>query len=157
MVCGTIEVDFDGSQEVNLKMADMLHPSTPARPDMDIREDITSLIVRYPPLSSERHLIEFSVEQGVVRFRGHIGNAINRGYLLEHTARVPGVRRIDAGLLFDQEAMRLDIGRVLPEGVMVNVRYSAVVLSGRPVSGEDIGLIAQQVANMPGVQKVIVA
>lgn len=132
-------------------------PSSAARPDMDIYEDIASLIMRYPPLSAERNLIEYSVDQGVVRFHGYIGNAINHKYLLSHVALVPGVRRIDDSLLFDQELMRLNIGRILPEGVIVNVRYSSVVLTGTPVSGEDIAQVAQQVANLPGVQKVIIA
>lgn len=138
-------------------MAETTASVTP-RPDVDIRQDIADIIVRYPPLNAERHLIETYVQNGVVRFTGYTANNINRGYLLQHARNVPGVLNIDADDLHDQEAMRIYVGRLLPEGVQANVRYGSVVLSGRPMdTSVDIADVAQQVANAPGVKKVVVS
>jgi osmotically-inducible protein OsmY len=134
----------------------MAEPQAPAvRPDVDIREEIGAIIVRYPPLSAERRSFDVSAKGGVVRFTGYLSTRIHYRYLIEHTRQVRGVEAIDDSRLYISEDLRLTIGRLLPEGVQATVRGGTVVLIGSPHDGA-IDALAQRVAHVPGVERVLV-
>ncbi|MDZ4770904.1 MAG: BON domain-containing protein [Chloroflexota bacterium] len=125
------------------------------RPDMDIHKQITSIITQYPPTASDRFYIITSVQDGVVVLSGHVKTPINRRYLINEIPKVPGVRALDSSSLFDDETIRIEAGRRLPQGVMANVRYGTVALSGEVPAGTDLDVIAAAVSAVPGVLRVV--
>lgn len=125
------------------------------RPDVDIYQDIEQIIVRYPPMVNDRHHIKTSVENGVVNLAGHLRSGITRRYLLDSVAQIPGVVSVDSSQLYDDEAMRLNVGQHIPSGVFVNVEIGLVILSGRQPPGTDAAKLIDQVKAAPGVRQVI--
>lgn len=133
----------------------MAEIETSLRADLDIAEDVATIVATYPPLQADRHNLRVDVQDGVVHFSGYLMTPISRYYLVELTAEVPGVQGIQDDGLFNDEALRLEIGRVLPPGVLVHVRYGTVVLSGhRPADMTDDQLAAA-VSAVPGVKRVV--
>jgi len=127
--------------------------STP-RPDIDIRQDVYNLIQHYPPLAADQHQIHVLVTDGVVTVAGHVKSQPSRRYLLDAIPKVAGVKTVNGAALYDEDALRREIGKVTPTGVQVNVRYGSVILTGTlpPDMTED--LFAQLTA-IPGVEKVV--
>lgn len=128
-----------------------------ARPDIDILGDVNDLIVTYPPLAADRHHVHLSVKSGVVVLTGHCKTPINRMYLIERAAAVPGVIGVNADELYDDESIRLNVGKQLPYGVYANPMFGVVVLTGAlpaDVSQDDLILHA---AEVPGVVRVVTA
>lgn len=130
--------------------------STALRPDIDIREDVVSIIVKYPPLAADRFHIAVDVVNGEVILKGHAASPINRTYLVDFAALVEGVKGVDALQFYDDESLRLAAGRLVPQGVNVNVRSGTVLLSVTPADG-NIDEIAQAIAGIPGVNRVLVS
>lgn len=124
------------------------------RPDMDIQNDILAIIVQYPPTSADRHQIEVSVTDGQVMLKGHVKTPINRRYLINQIPAVSGVQSVDCSQLYDSETIRLEVGRRLPQGVIANVRFGTVVLTGELPENVNVEALAQSVANVPGVARV---
>lgn len=118
--------------------------------------DLHAIIVKYPPTNADRRHIHVRVENGHVYLTGYVGTQIHRRYLHDAMLRVDGVRAVHVDHLWDDETIRLELGRVLPEGVMGVSHYGAVVLTGRAPEGTDLALLAAQVARLPGVEKVVV-
>lgn len=133
-----------------------VQPITTVRPDLDIREDIITIIAKYPPLAADRFHIEVNVVNGEVILTGHVSSPINRTYLVYFAAQVEGVKKVDTRHFYDDESLRLAAGRLVPQGTSVNVRSGVVLLSGVPV-GDNVDAIAQAVAALPGVIRVIVS
>ncbi|MCS7071953.1 MAG: BON domain-containing protein [Anaerolinea sp.] len=129
------------------------HSAPAARIDSDIVEDIHTIIVKYPPTNNDRHHIHVRVEDGVAYLSGHVQTPIHRRYLQEKVALVNGVREVNVTELHDDETIRLEVGAVVPEGTQVNVRYGVVLLSGAPIDEA----VAERVASMPGVVRVVTA
>ncbi|CAG1771662.1 hypothetical protein BAC2_01874 [uncultured bacterium] len=123
------------------------------RPDMDIDADVIDIILRYPPLVSDRHHIQVKVNDGVVSFIGHTSNPINRGYLVDRVMALPGVVDVNAEALYDDVNISLATGQVLPTGVIANTYYGTVVLSGKAPA--DVDTVAMRVAQVPGVVRVV--
>jgi hypothetical protein len=126
-----------------------------ARPDIDIDDDVLNIILRYPPLTNDRHHIDMWVEDGVVFLKGHTATPINRRYLLERISEIPDVVGVNADGFYDDANISLDVGQVVPPGVLANSRYGTVVLSGKLPADTDVDAIAMRVAQIPGVQRVI--
>lgn len=126
-----------------------------ARPDLDIVEDVQTIIVRYPPLNNDRHKIHVTAENGVVFLSGYVSTPINRRWLVDRAAQVRGVIAVNDEALYDDETLRLDVGQVIPPGVIANVRYGVVVLTGRLPEGTTAEALAETVAAIPGVRQVI--
>ena len=124
------------------------------RPDMDIREDITNIIVTYPPLAADRFRIDVGVVNGEVILKGHVSTPITRTYLIDYSALVDGVKAVDSRNFYDDESLRLASGKFISQGINVNVRSGTVVLSGTPTDG-NIDEIAQSIAALPGVIRVV--
>lgn len=136
-------------------MAESLTTST--RPDVDIRADIYEIIVHYPPLAVERQYIDVQVEAGRVILSGNVSNPINRRYLVDRAAMVPGVTAVDAERLADDISINTAAGRLLPRGVVAHSHHGTVVLSGSLPEDVDLDAVANRVASLPGVRRVIAA
>lgn len=113
------------------------------------------IIARYPPLTADRHRMDVTVQTGVVILNGHVKTPITRLYLVERIAELEGVRGISADSLFDDETIRFEVGRRLPDGVIANVSYGVVVLSGHLPAGTASEQVAQSAGAVPGVSKVV--
>lgn len=127
--------------------------SSTIRPDMDIDDDVAGIIVRYPPLATDRHHIRVNVENGVVYLSGHTTTPINRRYLVDRVAALPGVVGISDEALFDDVSISLATGQAIPKGVIANSYYGTVVLSGKAPA--DVDSVAMRVAQIPGVVRVV--
>ena len=122
------------------------------RPAEDIAEDIAALVRHYPPLVQSRSWFTYQVADGVVTLEGHIKSAIAEGILLDNLPRIPGVIRVDSSGLFNDEDLRLALGKLLPVGVTLYVDYGYVVIMGSlPARRKPEALIAR-LAKVPGVR-----
>lgn len=124
------------------------------RPDLDIHEDIEDIIVHYPPMVNDRHHVKISVENGVVKLVGHMKTPITRHYLTETIPTVKGVAQVDDSQLYDDEGIRLEIGKLIPLGVFANIEYGVVILSGRLPQGIDSAALIEKVKGVSGVRIV---
>jgi osmotically-inducible protein OsmY len=128
------------------------------RPDVDIIEAIEDRIAHYPPATRDRHHIQVSSQGGLVTLKGNVKSPNTRSVLLETLPQVEGVKSVNADELYDDESIRLDVGRLIESGVMfANIEYGVVVLSGRLPSGKSAEEIVRQVAQVPGVRRVVTA
>jgi osmotically-inducible protein OsmY len=128
------------------------------RPDVDIIEDIEDRIAHYPPAMRDRHHIQVSSQNGLVTLKGNVMSPNTRSVLLETLPQVEGVRAVNAHELFDDESIRLDVGRLIEPGTMfANIECGVVVLSGRLPSGMTAEACVRQVAQVPGVRRVVTA
>jgi osmotically-inducible protein OsmY len=115
--------------------------ATNNRPASDIEEDIRDLIRSYDPLKQARPFLDFHVEDGKVTLSGHVRSMQARRVFVDNVPDIPGVKKMDDKKLYDDETLRLDIGKVLPRGVRVRVNYGAVTIAGQlpaDASAEDI-------------------
>jgi len=135
-------------------MVDQAQPK--ARADADMLADLHAIIVKYPPTNADRKHIHVRVEDGRVYLTGYVGTPIHRRYLHDAMLRVDGVRDIHVDHLWDDETIRLEVGRVLPEGIMGIAHHGTVVLTGHAPAGTDMAQLAAQVTRLPGVEKVVV-
>lgn len=126
-----------------------------SRQDMDISEDIQTVIAHYPPLTADRHHVRVHVQSGVVILEGHVKTPITRLYLVERVAMLDGVRGVSADGLYDDETIRLEVGHCLPDGVLANPAYGVLVLNGDLPEGMTEVEVAQLAASVPGVSKVV--
>ncbi len=129
----------------------------PVRPDVDILADIEEIIVHYPPLQQDRHHFKVRVQSGSVVISGHVRTPITRGYLLDHVSTVADVNEMDATSLHTEEEIRLAAGGLVPNGVLVNVRYGAVILNGSLPEGASAEAVVHEVAQIPGVERVVIS
>jgi len=125
------------------------------RPDMDIEEDIHTMIAHYPPLQADRHRFDIDVVDGVVIPHGHVKTVISRRYLIDQIAKVRGVLSVNSDRLYDEEDIRLEAGQRIPTGVIINVSYGAVILTGALPEGATEEEVARAVAQVPGVERVV--
>lgn len=128
------------------------------RPDVDIAVDIHEILVHYPPLALDRHHVQVKVQSGVATLSGHVKTPMSRRYLVERAAQVPDVTQVQADALFTEEGIRLAAGPVVPEGVIVNVRYGVVILTTVAALPADVSMeaVTAKVQAIPGVEQVIV-
>ncbi len=130
---------------------------TPVRPDVDIQNDIEEIIVHYPPLQQDRHHVQVRVQSGNVALSGHVRTPITRRYLLERVRAIADVAEVDAESLHSEEEIRLAAGGVVPNGVLVNVRYGTLILNGTLPEGVSAEDVVRNVSQIPGVERVMVS
>jgi hypothetical protein len=131
------------------------HP-TALRADLDILEDIEHLIAQYPPSRKDQHSIHVQVKDGHVTLTGHVQTPNTRRYLLDLLPGVSGVQSFDAEQFFDDESIRLDVGKVLPMGAqLARIQYGTVILSGKLADGQNAEGVVARVGAVPGVTRVI--
>jgi osmotically-inducible protein OsmY len=124
------------------------------RTDLDIDDDIERIIAHYPPLTQDRHNIDVIVQNGVVTLTGHTRTGITRRYLIEAVNNVPDVVRVEADNLHSDGVIRLEIARLIPVGVIANLLYGTVILTGRLPEGVNEEELITAVDNVPGVRAV---
>ncbi|MFO7323746.1 MAG: BON domain-containing protein [Chloroflexota bacterium] len=128
-----------------------------ARPDTDIEADIQNLIIHYPPLNNDRHQITVTVRDGVAILSGHIRSLNTYDYFMRRLPSVPGLRDVNAEKLYVDENLRLAAGQVLPAGLIANVEYGTVILTGRQPEGITVDEVVARLATIPGVVRVVTA
>ncbi len=129
--------------------------STSARPDGDIVNDIIEIIVHYPPLAADRPHLHVAVEHGRAVLTGHVRTPINRLLLVERTAQVADVSSVDASALYDEETIRLEVGALLPDGVIAAPRYGLMILTGELPDGAALDALIQNVGGVRGVDRIV--
>lgn len=102
------------------------------RPDSDIEEDIRIFARSYDPLKQARGHFDFSSKNGHVTLRGNVRTMQARRVLVDNVPDIPGVVSMDARGLYDDETLRIELGKVLPPGVLVRINYGSVVISVTP-------------------------
>lgn len=134
----------------------MAHSAT--RPDLDLVDDIDTLIVRYPPLKADRKHLHFFIKDGVITVSGHLRTAITRRYLLERLPLLPGVRAVLADALYDDETLQRDAGRMIAaqhaDGALANVQYGVVIVTGTLPAGHGADEFAARLAEILGVVRI---
>lgn len=128
-----------------------------ARADVDIAADIGDIMQRYPPLVRDRRHLRVDVRDGVASVAGHVRSFNTRDYFLDAIGKVDGIASVNASYLHVDEAIRLAAGAVIPVGVIANVEYGTVVLSGRQPDGLEIDALVARVGSVAGVRRVVVA
>ncbi len=122
--------------------------------DEDILHDLNRLVRSYKPIIMSRGRFQYSVRNGVVTLTGNINTKLNRVLFLDELAQLDGVVALNDTHLYDDDTLRITIGKLLPEGVRVRCDHGAVKLIGRlpqDVSAEEL---QGRVAEVPGVRAV---
>jgi hypothetical protein len=133
----------------------MAEQTQTVRTSVDILADIQRWTNTYPPFVNDRHHVEIDIHNGVVQVRGNTKSPITRTYVQEHLREVDGVQAVDVSAWHDDDTIRLALGKLLPAGVIANVEWGMVVLSGKlPADGEVEALMAQ-VGTIAGVRRVV--
>lgn len=135
---------------------DAVHEVAPIA-DMDIEANIYRMMRAYPPLMHDRHQVEISVKEGIVTVKGHVKSAVTHGFLLNMLSRAEGVQDVDVSGLYNDESIRLNVARHIPPGVMVNMEYGAVILSGHLPDNADVEALVKAVSEVPGVHRIVTA
>lgn len=125
------------------------------RPDIDIEEEIHDLMMTYPPLAHDRHRLHIDVQNGGVIVKGYLKALPTLEYLLNRIEQVEGVKSIESSQLYNDETIRLQVGRVIPPGVFANLEYGAVILSGKLPEGITTEALVRNVGHVAGVHRVI--
>lgn len=124
------------------------------RPDVDIAADIDNLLTVYPPMVKDRDYVHYTVDEGAVTLAGHVRTGITRRYITETVQGLPGVKSLDDSQLYDDGALRLEAGQVIPVGVMVSVEYGVVILSGHLPAGANERELVSRIEALPGIRAV---
>ena len=128
------------------------------RADMDIAEDVESLIAHYPPSRNDQRHIQVQVKNGQVTLSGHVQTPNTRRFLVAQIPSVEGVHSVTADELYDDEGIRLEVGKGLPMGVqLARVYYGTVILAGKLPANVTEASLSEQIQAVPGVAQVKVA
>ena len=123
--------------------------------DIDILARIQHELSSYPPFMADRHRVHFSVSDGVVHVSGHVKSPITETFVVNRIRNVPGVSDVIDDDFYNDEEIRLDVGSVIPPGVMVTVEYGAVILSGKLPEGTTVEQLVHKAGQLPGVHHVV--
>lgn len=137
-------------------MSEAQSPAVPT--DAEIAAAIVdNIILRYPPLTHDRNHLRIDVHDGVATIGGHVRSVNTYDYFLQALKSVGGLKDVNTTYLHVDEAIRLGLGRVMPVGVIANVEYGTVVLSGEPPAGSTVDEIVAKAGSVPGVRRVVIA
>jgi osmotically-inducible protein OsmY len=125
------------------------------RPDIDIQDDIYNLVAHYPPLQADRHHFTVEVRDGNVTLSGHVKSPITERYFADRVKEVRGVRSVNDDGLYNEEEIRLEVGRRIAKGVIANTLYGTVILTGTPPQDKSGDAVVNDVAQVAGVQRVV--
>jgi len=129
----------------------MVNTTLGTQPDVDIEADIRAFVRSFDPLKQSDRYFSYHVQDGVVTLKGNVRSAAAKHALLENLPKIKGVKAIHAESLYDDDALRLAIGRLVPSGTIVRVNYGRVVLSGYLPSGTDSQAVIDKVKGVAGV------
>jgi hypothetical protein len=122
------------------------------RPDMDIEEDINGSLRDFAPLKAARGFFKIQSTSGNVKLSGNVGSPQAKLMLLHYVLKTAGVTNVDMSDLYDDEDIRLNVGGIIPEGILVNVQFGRVVLSSTLPDGHQETL--RRVQSAAGIRKV---
>lgn len=126
------------------------------RPDVDIQAEIERRMLNYPPLAKDRHSIEVRVQDGTVIVTGNVQTPNTHRWFVNRIPTVDGVTGVDAAGLYDDESIRLEAGRLLPDGINVGrCQYGNLILVGRLPDGISEADAVASVRDIAGVRQVI--
>jgi len=128
--------------------------NTEHRPDVDIEEEIARIVHSYSPLQMSRPYFTYIVLDGVVTFRGNIRTQQAKSVLLENTAKLHGVLRVESALLRDDEEVRGMVGAMLPDDVLASVHGGVVSLASQGADSTVMGEVMRKISTLPGVRRV---
>jgi osmotically-inducible protein OsmY len=129
----------------------MVNTTLGTQPDVDIEADIRAFVRSFDPLKQSDRYFSYHVQDGVVTLKGNVRSAAAKHALLENLPKIAGVKAIHAEGLYDDDALRLAIGRLVPPGTIARVNYGRVVLSGYLPSGTDSQAVIDKVKSVAGV------
>ncbi len=127
---------------------------TERRPDVDIEEEIELLIRSFAPLKASRPYFTAQSVDGNVKVEGNVRTPQARRVLIDNIPHIRGVVRCDSSQLYDDEMVRVAVGQLLPPGVISNVHFGAVALTGKLPEGALADTIAEAIRAIPGVRRV---
>jgi hypothetical protein len=125
------------------------------RPDMDIEEDINASLRDFSPLKAARFFFQIRSTNGNIKVRGNSGSPQAKWVLLEYIQKIRGVIEVDMSDLHDDESLRLNLGAILPEGILVNVQFGSVVLISK--LPDDNREILHKVRSLAGIRRVVMS
>ena len=123
--------------------------------DIDLHARIQHELTSYPPFMADRHRVRYIVNDGVVTVTGYVKSAITETYVVNRVRNIPGVNDVIDDHFYNDEEIRLNVGGVVPPGVMVTMEYGAVILSGSLPEGTTVEQLVHQVGQVPGVHHVV--
>lgn len=122
--------------------------------DEDIHEAIHDFVRSYKPLITSRNHFHYRVHSGVVTVWGNIKSRSAYQLFIKNLPDVDGVIAVETSKLYDDETLRLQIGKLLPMGVRVRVTHGLVTLTGQLPEGTSADDIKGELVTMPGVVAV---
>jgi hypothetical protein len=125
------------------------------RPDMDIEDDISASLRDFSPLKAARFFFQIRSTKGNIKVRGNTGSPQAKQVLLEYIRKTRGVLNVDMSDLHDDESIQLNLGSMLPEGILVKVQFGSVVLISKLPEGNQE--ILQRVRTFAGVRRVVMS
>jgi hypothetical protein len=132
-----------------------MQPEGQMRPDMDIEEDISASLRDFSPLKAARGFFEIQSTDGSVKVSGNVGSPQARQMLLRYVLKTSGVSHVDMSNLYDDEELRLTIGGMIPDGILVSVHFGSVVLNSKLPNGHQETL--RRVRSAAGIRKVVMS
>lgn len=126
-----------------------------ARADIDIQEDVNAAFLTYPPLSHDRKRIHVNIDAGIVTASGNVKTGQAREIFAREVSKIEGVHAVNTAALYDDESIRLQVGGIVPYGVLTAVSYGAVVLSGKAPAEPELKRLVDKVSKIEGVRTVI--
>ena len=130
--------------------------SASIRSDLDIEAGIQKVMQdSYPPLMHDRHRIDVELQNGQVTISGYVKVPHTASYLVNKVQQVEGVKSVDTEGFYNDEDIRLRVGRVVPPGVQIIVEYGAVILAGKLPDGANVDEVVGAVRALPGVHRVL--
>lgn len=131
----------------------MVQLEVQTRPDMDIEDDIRASLRSHSPLKAAQHFFKVQSTNGKVRVSGNIGSPQAKRVLLNYITKISGVSTIDMSDLYDDEYLRLIIGGMAHEGLLVNVLFGRVLLDSTLPDGNQETL--RRVRSVAGIRNVV--
>jgi osmotically-inducible protein OsmY len=128
--------------------------TTEQRPDVDIEEEIELLCRSFAPLKASRGYFKSTSVNGHVKVQGNVRTPQARRVLLDNLPHIRGVIDCDGDELYDDEMIRFAVGQLLPPGVLANVHYGAVALTGNLPEGVSAEAIVNAAKAVSGVRRV---
>ncbi|MDX2141476.1 MAG: BON domain-containing protein [Chloroflexota bacterium] len=133
----------------------MAEQTQAVRTDVDILADIQRWMNSYPPFVNDRHHVQVDMKNGTAYVHGNTKSPVTRKYVQEHMREVEGVQSVDASGLHDDDTIRLALGKLMPAGVIANVEWGMVVLSGKLPADSEVEALMAQVGTIAGVRRVV--
>jgi hypothetical protein len=132
-------------------MAHATHSTAIPHTDEDILEDIHNLVRSYKPLITSRGHFYYRVQTGVVTVWGNIKSRSAHQLFAKNLPDVDGVIAVDDSKLYNDETLRLEIGKLLPMGIRTRIHNGLVTLTGQLPADTNADDIKGELVTVPGV------